>query len=107
MFHAIIYKEYRDSKRQFNVIAVGGDKLSRGLTLEGLITSYFYRNTSTSFTGGTNYSYHPNYRNFTHSYTMVFCGDSISDANTAILNTYKKAFTLEDPLTTYSSKINI
>lgn len=29
------------------VIAVGGLALSRGLTLEGLITSYFYRNTST------------------------------------------------------------
>lgn len=28
-------------------IAVGGLALSRGLTLEGLITSYFYRNTST------------------------------------------------------------
>ncbi len=34
----------QDSAR---VIAVGGLALSRGLTLEGLITSYFYRNTST------------------------------------------------------------
>ena len=29
------------------VIAVGGIALSRGLTLEGLLTSYFYRNTAT------------------------------------------------------------
>ena len=29
------------------VIAIGGLSLSRGLTLEGLVTSYFYRNTST------------------------------------------------------------
>ena len=29
------------------VIAVGGMALSRGLTLEGLLTSYFYRNTAT------------------------------------------------------------
>lgn len=29
------------------VIAIGGLALSRGLTLEGLVTSYFYRNTST------------------------------------------------------------
>lgn len=36
-----IYKE-----NGLNVIAVGGDRLSRGLTLEGLATSYFYRNTS-------------------------------------------------------------
>ncbi len=65
-----------------------------------------YRNTSTSFTSGINYSYHPNYRNFSHSYTMVFCGDSVTSANAAIVNTYKKAFTLEDPLATNSSKIN-
>lgn len=31
----------------FRVIAIGGLALSRGLTLEGLIVSYFYRNTST------------------------------------------------------------
>ena len=37
------YKVYRNG---LNVIAVGGDKLSRGLTLEGLATSYFYRSTS-------------------------------------------------------------
>lgn len=29
------------------VIAVGGLALSRGLTLEGLMVSYFYRNTAT------------------------------------------------------------
>ncbi len=37
------YKEYRDNGRQFNVIAIGGDKLSRGLTLEGLTISFFMR----------------------------------------------------------------
>ncbi len=35
------YEEYKDGLR---VIAVGGMSLSRGLTLEGLVTSYFYRN---------------------------------------------------------------
>ncbi len=35
------YDEYKDGLR---VIAVGGMSLSRGLTLEGLVTSYFYRN---------------------------------------------------------------
>lgn len=34
-------------KESLRVIAIGGLALSRGLTLEGLITSYFYRNTST------------------------------------------------------------
>lgn len=37
------YKDYKDG---MNVIAVGGDRLARGLTLEGLATSYFYRSTS-------------------------------------------------------------
>jgi Z1 domain len=36
------YKSYNDTG--LRVIAVGGDSLSRGLTLEGLSTSYFYRN---------------------------------------------------------------
>lgn len=35
------------SKPNLRVIAVGGLALSRGLTLEGLLVSYFYRNTST------------------------------------------------------------
>lgn len=38
--------DYHGYKNGLNVIAVGGDKLSRGLTLEGLATSFFYRNTS-------------------------------------------------------------
>jgi hypothetical protein len=35
------YSDYKDGLR---VIAVGGMSLSRGLTLEGLVVSYFYRN---------------------------------------------------------------
>lgn len=38
---------YNEAKKGLRVIAVGGLALSRGLTLEGLMTSYFYRNTST------------------------------------------------------------
>ncbi|WP_214834896.1 Z1 domain-containing protein [Exiguobacterium sp. E4787] len=38
--------EYHHHKNKgLNVIVVGGDKLSRGLTLEGLTISYYYRNT--------------------------------------------------------------
>jgi hypothetical protein len=37
--------DYRDQgEKGLRVIAVGGNSLSRGLTLEGLTTSYFYRN---------------------------------------------------------------
>ena len=39
------YDEYK--KEGLRVIAIGGLALSRGLTLEGLMVSYFYRNTST------------------------------------------------------------
>ena len=40
---ALDYKEYEAVGR--SVIAIGGDKLSRGLTLEGLTVSYFLRTT--------------------------------------------------------------
>lgn len=39
------YERHRESG--LNVIAVGGDKLSRGLTLEGLLVSYFTRPSKT------------------------------------------------------------
>lgn len=39
------YDKYRE--KGLRVIAIGGLALSRGLTLKGLMTSYFYRNTST------------------------------------------------------------
>lgn len=42
---ALLYK--RHDGMPFNVIVVGGDKLSRGLTLEGLTISYFTRGSST------------------------------------------------------------
>ncbi|QSX74604.1 Z1 domain-containing protein [Lysobacter arenosi] len=35
--------DYEEHKEGLNVIAIGGDKLSRGLTLEGLSVSYFLR----------------------------------------------------------------
>jgi hypothetical protein len=38
------YGAYKNSEKGRRVIAVGGLTLSRGLTLEGLCTSYFYRN---------------------------------------------------------------
>ncbi len=46
------------------VIAIGGNTLSRGLTLEGLVTSYFYRNTNmydTLMQMGRWFGYRPNY----------------------------------------------
>ncbi|WP_054957081.1 Z1 domain-containing protein [Paenibacillus dakarensis] len=39
---ALDYHQYKEDG--LNVIAVGGDKLSRGLTLEGLSVTYYFRN---------------------------------------------------------------
>ena len=52
------------SDRGLRVVAVGGLALSRGLTLEGLLISYFYRNTSTFdvlMQMGRWFGYRPNY----------------------------------------------
>jgi hypothetical protein len=40
---ALAYDEFERKGVGLNVIAIGGDKLSRGLTLEGLTVSYFLR----------------------------------------------------------------
>lgn len=56
------YYEYKGVGMR--VIAVGGNSLSRGLTLEGLCVSYFYRNTmmyDTLLQMGRWFGYRPNY----------------------------------------------
>lgn len=56
------YNRYRE--RGMRVIAVGGNSLSRGLTLEGLCVSYFYRNTmmyDALLQMGRWFGYRPNY----------------------------------------------
>ncbi len=56
------YYEYKNTGMR--VIAVGGNSLSRGLTLEGLCVSYFYRNTmmyDTLLQMGRWFGYRPHY----------------------------------------------
>lgn len=56
------YYDYKNAGMR--VIAVGGNSLSRGLTLEGLCVSYFYRNTmmyDTLLQMGRWFGYRPNY----------------------------------------------
>ncbi|MDU2066482.1 MAG: Z1 domain-containing protein, partial [Sporomusaceae bacterium] len=64
---------YKDRKGQpFNVIAIGGDKLSRGLTLEGLTVSYFTRSSNTYDTlmqMGRWFGYRPGYLDLCRLYT--------------------------------------
>lgn len=55
---------YRNNHRGMRVIAIGGLTLSRGLTLEGLGITYFYRNTCTYdvlMQMGRWFGYRPNY----------------------------------------------
>lgn len=58
------YRHYRGTEKGRRVIAIGGLTLSRGLTLEGLCVSYFYRNSKaydTLLQMGRWFGYRPDY----------------------------------------------
>lgn len=58
------YRHYRDTEKGRRVIAIGGLTLSRGLTLEGLCVSYFYRHSrayDTLLQMGRWFGYRPHY----------------------------------------------
>ena len=64
--------DYADHPGGLSVIAVGGDKLSRGLTLEGLSVSYFIRTTKmydTLMQMGRWFGYRPRYADLCRLYT--------------------------------------
>lgn len=65
--------EYYDHRSEgLSVIAVGGDKLSRGLTLEGLSVSYYLRASrmyDTLMQMGRWFGYRPNYEDLCRLYT--------------------------------------
>ena len=66
----LIYEKHKGEA--FNVIVVGGDKLARGLTLEGLIVSYFTRSSNTYDTlmqMGRWFGYRPGYLDLCRLYT--------------------------------------
>lgn len=66
---ALIYQEH--SKNGLHVIAIGGDKLSRGLTLEGLSVSYFLRASrmyDTLMQMGRWFGYRPGYEDLCRLY---------------------------------------
>src|SRR5262249_20357789 len=67
---ALDYAENRS--KGLKVIAIGGDKLSRGLTLEGLCTSYFLRGSKmydTLMQMGRWFGYRPGYLDVCRLYT--------------------------------------
>ncbi|MCT7967574.1 Z1 domain-containing protein [Laspinema sp. D1] len=64
--------EYWEDKNGLNVIAIGGDKLSRGLTLEGLSVSYYLRASKmydTLMQMGRWFGYRPGYLDLCRLYT--------------------------------------
>jgi hypothetical protein len=79
--------DYEDNKdRGLKVIAIGGDKLARGLTLEGLCTSYFLRASrmyDTLMQMGRWFGYRPGYLDLCRLYTssdLVRWFKHVSDA---------------------------
>lgn len=68
---ALLYKDHKS--KQYNVIAIGGDKLSRGLTLEGLTISYFTRESKmydTLMQMGRWFGFRPGYADLCRIYTQ-------------------------------------
>lgn len=81
---ALAYDEHK--KLGLKVIAVGGDKLSRGLTLEGLSTSYFLRASKmydTLMQMGRWFGYRPQYFDLCRIYTTPDLVDWFSKISTA------------------------
>lgn len=89
------YESYKDGLR---VIAVGGLSLSRGLTLEGLCVSYFYRNSKmydTLMQMGRWFGYRNNYEDLCRvwmSNTTIQWYESISDALEELKDEIKKMY---------------
>lgn len=70
--HATDALDYVAHRQGFNVVAVGGDKLSRGLTLEGLSISYFLRTSKmydTLMQMGRWFGYRPGYLDLCRLFT--------------------------------------
>lgn len=79
--------DYAESADGLKVIAIGGDKLARGLTLEGLCTSYFLRASrmyDTLMQMGRWFGYRPGYLDLCRLYTtgdLIEWFEHIADAS--------------------------
>ena len=84
-----IYKLNSDSDDELNyiqvpdlkVIAIGGNQLSRGLTLEGLMTTYFLRDSKqydTLLQMGRWFGYRPGFEDLIRIYTPKVIRDSFA-----------------------------
>jgi hypothetical protein len=89
---ALEYFEHRADG--FNVIAIGGNKLSRGLTLEGLTVSYYLRAASTHDTllqMGRWFGYREGYEDVCRLYTtgrLIEAFRGVTEANQELINDF-------------------
>jgi hypothetical protein len=85
---------YYEHPKGLSVIAIGGDKLSRGLTLEGLSVSYYLRASKmydTLMQMGRWFGYRPGYSDLCRLYTTAELRDwyrDITGANQELLNLF-------------------
>jgi len=81
------YTAYKDTSKGRRVIAVGGLALSRGLTLEGLCVSYFYRRSKaydTLLQMGRWFGYRPGYQDLCRVWMDPDVQDSFSHIATVV-----------------------
>ena len=104
--------EYYDHRRTgLSVIAIGGDKLSRGLTLEGLSVSYYLRASKTYDTllqMGRWFGYRPRYEDLCRLYTTpglrdMYC--EITSADNELRHDFEEMSALDAKPTEFGLRI--
>ena len=93
------------------VIAIGGDKLARGLTLEGLTTSYFIRTTKmydTLMQMGRWFGYRPGYLDLCRLYTtpdLIRSFGLIADASEELREEFDEMVAVKGKPSSYGVKV--
>lgn len=85
--------DYENHSEGLNVIAIGGDKLARGLTLEGLSISYFLRNAGTYDTltqMGRWFGYRDGYLDVCRVFTMTQTYNNFREIAIAVHDIYQQ-----------------
>ncbi len=104
--------DYKQNEGQgLNVIAVGGDKLSRGLTLDGLSVSYYLRASrmyDTLLQMGRWFGYRPGYEDLCRIYTTELLVDSyqlIARADEELRQEFDRMADLKETPRTYGLRV--
>jgi hypothetical protein len=106
---ALEYYEHR--RTGLSLIAIGGDKLSRGLTLEGLSVSYYLRASNTYDTllqMGRWFGYRPGYEDLCRLYTppaLLRAYEEITAADNELRRDFAYMVTLGETPTTFGLRV--